>query len=65
VPFDENVRKAVQKRKALLEFAPRCKASQAIRFIAQRIDQWPVQNSARGHLEFFFERLVASASGGM
>ena len=65
VPFDENVRKAVQKRKALLEFAPRCKASQAIRFIAQRIDQWPVQNSARGHLEFFFERLLASASGGM
>ena len=65
VPFDENVRKAVQKRKALLEFAPRCKAAQSIRFIAQRIDQWPVQNSARGHLEFFFERLVASASGGM
>jgi flagellar biosynthesis protein FlhG len=65
VPFDENVRKAVQKRKPILEFAPRCKAAQAIRAIAQRIDQWPVQNNARGHLEFFFERLLASASGGV
>jgi len=64
VPFDENVRKAVQKRQALMEFAPRSKASAAIRVMAQKIDQWPVQASARGHLEFFLERLLtASASG--
>lgn len=60
VPFDESVRKAVQKRQPLLEFAPRCKAAAAIRVIAQKIDQWPVQTSARGHLEFFLERLVAA-----
>lgn len=59
VPFDESLRKAVQKRQALLEFAPRSKAAAAIRSIAQKIDQWPVQNSARGHLEFFFERLIS------
>lgn len=64
VPFDENVRKAVQKRKALLEFAPRCKASQAIRGLAQKVDEWPVSHTARGHLEFFFERLLQSASAG-
>src|SRR5690606_36301230 len=60
VPFDENVLKAMQKRKALLEFAPHCKASQAIRVIAQKIDAWPTSHTARGHLEFFLERLLQS-----
>lgn len=58
VPFDENVRKAVQKRKALLEVAPTCKAAQAIRALAQKVDAWPTPVSARGHLEFFLERLL-------
>jgi flagellar biosynthesis protein FlhG len=60
VPFDENVRKAVQKRKALLEFAPQCKAAQAIRVLAQKIDALPTPQTARGHLEFFFERLLSA-----
>ncbi len=64
VPFDENVRKAVQKRKALLEFAPQCKASQAIRALAHKVDSWPASHAARGHLEFFFERLLQSAHVG-
>lgn len=64
VPFDENVRKAVQKRKALLEYAPRCKAAQSIKAIAQKVDGWPVSHTARGHLEFFFERLLQSAHVG-
>lgn len=65
VPFDENVRKAVQQRKPLLEFAPRSKASSAIKVLAQKIDAWPVQSSAKGHLEFFIERLLqtSNASG--
>jgi flagellar biosynthesis protein FlhG len=64
VPFDENVRKAVQKRKALMEFAPQCKASQAIRALAHKVDSWPASSTARGHLEFFFERLLQSAHVG-
>lgn len=64
VPFDENVRKAVQRQKALLEFAPRCKAAQAIRSIAQKVDQWPLPSTPRGHLEFFVERLLQTASVG-
>lgn len=64
VPFDENVRKAVQKRQPLIEFAPRSRAASALRTIAQKVDQWPVQTSPRGHLEFFLERLLtADASG--
>ncbi|MGH1371880.1 MAG: MinD/ParA family protein [Cellvibrionaceae bacterium] len=64
VPFDENVRKAVQKQKPILEFAPNCKAATAIRKIAEQVDQWPLPNSARGHLEFFVERLLQTAHAG-
>lgn len=65
VPFDENLRKAVQKRQPLMHFAPQSKAATAIRTLAQKVDAWPVQASPRGHLEFFIERLLqnANASG--
>ncbi|NHN39410.1 MinD/ParA family protein [Pseudomaricurvus alcaniphilus] len=58
VPFDENVRKAVQKQKALLEYAPTSKAGVALRNLAGKVDQWPLPMAARGHLEFFVERLL-------
>ena len=65
IPFDENVRKAVQKRTPLIDYSPRSKAAAAIRVIAQKVDEWPIQNSPRGHLEFFIERLLqtSNASG--
>lgn len=58
IPFDENVRKAVQARRPLLQVAPNCKASIAIRQLALKVDNWPAPSRARGHLEFFFERLL-------
>lgn len=61
VPFDENVRKAVQKQQPLLTFAPTSKAAVAIRKIAEQVDRWPLPNSARGHLEFFVEQLLQAA----
>lgn len=61
VPFDENVRKAVQKQKAFVDFAPRCKASIACKQLAHKIDEWPVLASPRGHLEFFVENLLGVA----
>lgn len=60
VPFDENVRSAVQKQQPLLTFAPRSKASLAIRALAEKVDEWPVPTSASGHLEFFVEQMVNS-----
>ena len=62
VPFDENVRKAVQKQKALLEFAPSSKAAVAIRGLAQVVDRWPLPSSPTGRLEFFVERLLLAAN---
>lgn len=64
VPFDENVRKAVQQQQPLLKYAPQSKAAVAVRKIADQVDQWPLPSSARGHLEFFVERLLQAAPAG-
>ena len=64
IPFDENVRKAVQKRVPLMALAPRSKSAIAIRQMAKKVDDWPVQSGPRGHLEFFIERLLQSNASG-
>ena len=65
IPFDENVRNAVQKQKALLEFAPSTKAAIALKSLAKKVDEWPLPRNPKGHLEFFVERLLQSANAGM
>lgn len=64
VPYDESVRKAVQKQRAVIDAFPRSKASLAIRGIAQKVDSWPLPVNPRGHLEFFVERLVQQSGAG-
>ena len=63
IPFDESVRKAVQKQRAVCEAFPRSKSAQAFKAIAQKVDGWPLADSPRGHLEFFVERLVQRKAG--
>lgn len=58
IPYDENVRKAVQKQTPVLKAFPKTKSALAYRQLAAKVDAWPVQNVPRGHLEFFVERLV-------
>lgn len=58
IPFDENVRTAIQKQTPVLEFAPRSKAAQAIKTIANRVLDWPPTKEASGHMEFFVEHLL-------
>lgn len=65
IPFDENVRKAVQHQKALVEYAPQSKASIAIRALANRVLQWPLPKAASGNLEFFVERLLETSEAGI
>ena len=62
IPNDEQVRRAVQRQKSVMEFAPSSKAAQAFRTLAQKIDGWPLPSSPRGHLEFFVERLIRSTA---
>lgn len=58
VPYDEMVRKAVQRQKPVFEAYPRSRAAQAFRAIAQKVDAWPLATTSRGHLEFFVDRLI-------
>lgn len=58
VSFDENIRKAVQKQRAVLEMFPGTPAALGIKQIAQKMDKWSMPKNMEGHLEFFVERLI-------
>ena len=60
VPYDEYLRKALQKQKAVVDAYPRSKAAMAFKNLAKKTDNWPIPRDARGHLEFFVERLIQS-----
>lgn len=60
IPFDENLRKSVQRQRAVVDLSPRSKSAVAINNIVQKVDKWPTPASAGGHLEFFVERLIQS-----
>lgn len=63
IPFDEHVRRSVQRQRAVVDAYPSSKASQSFMDLAREVDRWPVPVAPRGHLEFFVERLVATAAG--
>lgn len=65
VPFDDYLRKAVKRQKAVVEAYPRARAAMAFKTLAQRAEKWPVPNGAAGHLEFFVERLIQSSAAPM
>ncbi len=58
IPFDEYLRKSVQKQTAVVEAFPHSKSAQAFKTVAQRINSWPVRSQSGGHLEFFVERMI-------
>lgn len=58
IPFDDNLRKAVKRQRAVVDMYPSTVASVAFRQLAHEIDSWPIPTAARGHLEFFAERLL-------
>jgi len=61
LPYDESVKKAVQKQKSVVEAYPRSRAALAFKNIAQKADKWPKPAKAAGHLEFFVERLIQAS----
>ena len=62
VPYDDCLKKAVQKQKAVVEAFPRSPSAMAFKQIAKKTQQWPTPNNMEGHLEFFIERLVNYSS---
>jgi flagellar biosynthesis protein FlhG len=64
IPFDEAMRKAIQRQRAVIDMSPRSKAALAFVALADKVDKWPLPSSPRGHLEFFVERLVQPDAAG-
>lgn len=62
VPYDDYLRKAIKRQKAVVEAYPRARASMAFKTLAQKADKWPIPSGAAGHLEFFVERLIQSGA---
>ena len=58
VPYDEYLKKAVQKQRAVVNAYPRSKSAIAFGKIAQKAAQWPAPDAASGQIEFFVERLL-------
>jgi flagellar biosynthesis protein FlhG len=61
VPRDEWLRRAIQRQEAVVDAFPSAPSAVAFRDIARRSRQWQSPHGARGHVEFFLERLVAPA----
>lgn len=64
IPFDDHLRRAVRKQKAVVELYPMAKVSRAMLRLAEVVDSWPIPAVASGHLEFFVERLVTEHRAG-
>ncbi|MBV1906834.1 MAG: MinD/ParA family protein [Pseudomonadales bacterium] len=60
VPFDEHIRRAVQKQKAVIDLYPQAAASKAITKVAESVDGWPLPAKPSGHLQFFVEQLLTA-----
>jgi flagellar biosynthesis protein FlhG len=63
IPYDEFLRRAVQRQTAVVEAYPGSVSSQGFKKLAGKADTWAVPGGARGHLEFFVERLVTAHTG--
>lgn len=57
IPFDEYMKKSIQKQKPVVNAYPRSSSATAINKYADKIDRWPSPDVPSGHIEFFFEQL--------
>jgi flagellar biosynthesis protein FlhG len=58
VPYDEYLRKSVQKQTPVVVAFPESKSSIAVKGIAEKIDSWPLKAQAGNYIEFFIERII-------
>lgn len=61
VPFDQYLRKAVQRCQPVVDAFPQSPAAFALRQLAEQVECWPRACGASGRLEFFFERMLKAA----
>ncbi|HAQ50830.1 MAG TPA: cobyrinic acid a,c-diamide synthase [Gammaproteobacteria bacterium] len=61
VPFDDDLRKAVKKQRAVVDYLPQSKSSTAFTHLSKKVIHWPIQKRPQGHMEFFVERLIKAS----
>ncbi len=61
IPYDENLRQAVQKQKAVFQAYPSSRSSIAFKTLAHRVTSWPAPEINGKHITFFLERLIEHA----
>lgn len=61
VPFDHDLRDAVQKQIPVTLFKPGSESARAFRVMAQKIETWPRPKGVSGYLQFFVENLFQSS----
>ena len=65
IPFDDYLRRSVQRQTAVVEAYPSSISSIALKNLAAKADKWSAPQGARGHLEFFVERMIGTPMGPM
>lgn len=58
IPYDESMKKSVQKQTPVVMAYPQSKAAQAFRMLARTVDSLPRTERGNGGLEFFVERMI-------
>lgn len=58
IPLDEQLRRAVQRQRAVVDLYPRSRSAEAFSELAAVMERWPRPAVASGHPEFFLERVV-------
>ena len=58
IPLDEQLRRAVQRQRAVVDIYPRSRSAVAFSELAAVMESWPRPAVASGHQEFFLERVV-------
>jgi len=61
VPYDDFLRKSVQRQRAVIDAFPRSKSALAFKGLSAKVDKWPIHGNAGGHVEFFVERLIQAS----
>jgi len=60
VPFDHDLREAVQRQIPVTVYKPNSDAAQSFKSMAQQIQRWPIPRGVTGYLQFFVENLFNS-----
>ncbi len=63
IPYDDRVWRAVQLQAPFVTAFPTSLAASALKQLAHRADKWEAPRTARGHIEFFMERLLRQPGG--